>query len=237
MENKYTIHDEKISSLSEQKTKHSILGTTALGRLDSNNEIEFTPEIIYDDYGKRPVTIGELFSTYHSYEKDEMECMKKEDLMKCLNSIGINIQEKSVEDEVWKLFDLDNAGEITLTDFQATLSAFISGNDVETSSVLFKIFDKNNDTYLTVDDLSQLLYVQNQIAILITQSSPNQSSVKTFSKEETNHRAKSIMSSYLLNNDKMSFSQFKLLLGDRRISRMVVSNKDSTILSQMSAEN
>jgi len=79
--------------------------------------------------------------------------------------------------------------------------------------------------------------VQNQIAILITQSSPNQSSVKTFSKEETNHRAKSIMSSYLLNNDKMSFSQFKLLLGDRRISRMVVSNKDSTILSQMSAEN
>ena len=134
-------------------------------------------------------------------------------LSKALAVFGMIIDtDRDLQKFVLKQFDLDNTGskEIDYNDFSATMSSIIASKEEEALLLLFQIFDNDQDGYLELEDIALILLSTNQIAVVATGQKDNFTT--TVNKRQCLKQSKKMIANHNLNEDKVSFDEFKNMM-------------------------
>eukprot|EP01084_Bolivina_argentea_P086337 156050_1 len=100
---------------------------------------------------------------------DQSDRMDIEGLTTALKTFGLKIdKDLELRKLIWSKFDLENQKEIDYNDFMATMSSLIDVKNEDSLFLFFQIFDYDQNGFLEVDELAQLLFSQQKIAAAVT---------------------------------------------------------------------
>lgn len=101
--------------------------------------------------------VNEFREAFSLFDKDGNGSISEKELKLAMKSIGQNASDIEIQEMVLEA-DLDGDGEIDFNEFLSLMARKMKDTDEEEELLqAFGIFDRNEDGYITADDLRQLM--------------------------------------------------------------------------------